>query len=227
MVPVPTSPVEITHLFPVLPGAYAETDYRTLVNRALSKLLVSDLLTLPIVPGQTAYSLAAWAWLDRQSRLVRIMEPPPVGSRRLDASFRRPRIVRTGGAVSLELDAPFEAGTTGALTLDVMRPSDTYTRDGATGVWAERATPGLVLDLDEAVPSVNEVVTAALAEAYYALMSRSPGQPNGPWEAKYDAANAAARGLIAYDPTTERQAAPAAPTSRRQPAPTPDEEVAA
>ena len=77
------SVIEITRLFPsIAAGNAASTqgedgDYRSLVNRALSYLLVPDQVSVTTVADQQEYSLSTYAaWLDRPERLVAVLDPP-------------------------------------------------------------------------------------------------------------------------------------------------------
>jgi len=191
--------VELTGLFPSLSVALSEdTDYRTLVNRALAALLVHDRLTVAITTADS-YPIAAYPWLDRMERLVGVLEPSPVSGRRpVDAGWRGWRLVVDGPTPRLEVNAPF-ATASGDLTLDVLRPANTL-------VNGTDSTTGLVDDTDTAVPAIEEFLPVGLMEAYQALMSRTPGRPNSNWHQKWAEAREMAHRLRAYDRTSEIEA---------------------
>jgi hypothetical protein len=200
--------LEITSMFPPIQQSMSlDTDYRTIINRALGKLLVPDQITLAITTSDT-YALTAYrAWLDRPERLVRVREPSPVTGRApVDMSWRGWRLVLNGELPVLELKVPF-ASATGSLTLDVMRTAKSWV--STSGTWAE-STTGLTNNGDEALPSVEDALPQMLVEAYQVLMSRSPGRPNGNWSTKYADAREQAQAGRYFDRSSVMTAAPEA-----------------
>jgi hypothetical protein len=199
--------IEITHLFPSnSTGTSAlgeDVSYRTIINRALSRLLVLDSLTLPLTTSQT-YSLAAYPWLDREERLIEVREPGPTGGLDIPAGWRRPFLRLDGPTSYLDLTTPFDAGAVGSLTLVVERPADTLV-NGAD------STVGLSLDTDTAIPSVNDVVTVGLMEAYRALMARGSVAPAGQWAGKFAAQLGECRKLRRWDRSQDVPEAPPVP----------------
>ena len=192
--------IELTSLFPcaasstTAPGE--DVSYRTLINRALSRLLLpDDTITLQITTSQT-YSLAAYPWLDRDERLIEVREPGPTGGLDVPAAWRRPALRTIGATAYVILDAPFGAGATGNLTLIVKRTADTLI-NGA------ESTVGLALDTDTAEATVDDVVTVGLLEAYRALMARGSVAPAGAWSAKFAGQLAECRRLRYWDRSSE------------------------
>jgi hypothetical protein len=202
--PAASDTLELTSLFPAIPSTLGEdTDYRSILNRALALLMIADRIAPSITTGTV--SLATWPWLDRDERLVRILEPSPVSGRApVDSSWRGWRLVLDGEAAFLEPRIPF-ASASGALTLEVLRPANTWIRTG--GTWTETSpASGLAGDTTEAVPSIDEVRTVGLMVAYEALMNRTTGQPNGDWAKRWATQNEMAHRLLRFDATRERVA---------------------
>ena len=208
--PAPPDQVEMTSLFPSNNEIGSDDDYRTLINRALRRLLVPDRVALSITTGEE-YATTTWPWLDRPDRLVRVLEPPPVGTRAIDSSWRGWSLTLDAQTPVLEVDVPFLTAT-GSITLEVLRPANTWIKTGAT--WAETpVSSGLLNDTDEAIPGIEDVLPVALMEAYRALVNRSPGRPNGNWSKLFADARTEARKTRYYDITSERQDEPVAETA--------------
>jgi hypothetical protein len=196
--------IELTALFPIGAEAPNVTNYRRLVNAALRKILLHDRISLAATTVQS-YSLATWAaWLDRPERLLRVLETGPTAGVPEDASWRQPRLVLDGESPALELATPFAAATGGGLTLSVARPADTWIKPSG-GAWGESAV-GLAVDADEAQPSVEDVMTATLVEAYQVLATREQSAPTGNrWYEKWQVQREIARSRLRYDDTLERK----------------------
>jgi hypothetical protein len=200
--------VELTGLFPVTPQVGSDNSYLTILNADLRQIVAPDRISLAITTSQEYYLLAQAAWLDREERLGAVWEPGPTGGLPIPADWRRPRLRLDAELPVLELAVPFAAAA-GILFLDVLRPADTWIK--SAGAWGE-STVGLVSETDEARPSIEDVVKVGLMEAYLSLMSRAPGRPSGPYEAKYAAAKADAEGVRYFD-STARKTPPAAPVA--------------
>lgn len=202
-IPAPGDQVEITRLFPGTPNQVnpEDTDYRTLVTRALEKVIVPDRISLAITTSDT-YSLTAYSWLDREERLVGMVEPAPIlGRASINANWRGPRLILDGASPVLQLNTPFEAAS-GFLALDVLRPGHTLI-DGA------ESTVGFTAEGQSALPTVQDLLPVMLLEAYTALAHRSRGTPDGAnWERKRAMQEDAARRLRYYDTSRERPATP-------------------
>ncbi len=189
----PGTQIEVTRLFPIhsqVPGE--DRSYTDIVNRSLAKILVPDRVTAPIVTTDSI-SVADYSWLDRQERITRYLEPPPVGTRPVDAGWRGWQLVLTGGVPTLEPRARFDAAL-GNLTLEVLRPADTL----VSGVETAPGT-GLSVDTHTAIAPLEDVVLVGLMEAYQTLMSRDPGRPGGNWAAKYADARERAEKAFHFD----------------------------
>lgn len=218
--PVNSDNIELTRLFPATGDIGTDTDYRTLINRALSHLATPDRVALSIVAGQDAYALpATWGTWMTEERLKRVLEPPPLAGRNpRDAMWRRPKLRLDAELPYLELGVPFTASV-GSLTLEVLRPADTWIRSGTTGVWGESTTTsgyfsgvsGLVHDNDEARASVEDVTTVGLMLATEVLMKRTVDRPSGDWEKMHAEAKADAMSLTHFDQTRYRQQQAEAP----------------
>lgn len=188
-VPVIGDVIEITNQFPSYRDvATGDTAWIDLINRALSRFLIRDRIALSIT-GQTA-SLSAYPWLDREERLLDILEPGPTGGLPISARWRGANLRLDADTPVIEMPAAL-AGTQ-SLTLVVLRPADT--RIAVSGIWSD-GTDGLLRDTDEAVPPVNDVLAATLVEAYFDLMNRSAGQPSGNWARLYSVAKTQADAL--------------------------------
>lgn len=201
--PASGSTVEITRLFPAINAATAASsfsdgnDYRALVNRALSYLLVPDQVSVTTVADQQEYSLTTYAaWLDRPERLAAVLDPPRATGWPSKRTWRRWELNLDGGTPSLVfLDRAYP--TSGAtFELDVLRPADTL-------ISGAESTAGLASDTDTAVPAVNDVVTVGLMLAYEGLANRSPGRPNGDWLKRWAAQIDLARRVARYDRSQE------------------------
>lgn len=167
----------ITRLFPVRPVVGEETDYRTLANRALERMMIERKDTISITTA-TSYSLSAFPSLDRPERLRLIREPAPTtGYPPVDSMFRRWRVVPAVPTASLEVDIPFGIAT-GSITVEWMSPATRYI--SVASVWAE-STAGLVNETDEAQPSVAEALPFLRREAAMVLIARAQGAPSGHW----------------------------------------------
>lgn len=189
--PSTSDEVEITHLFPVGEGPTVaggvppeDASYNSLINRALSMIVAPDRVGLAITTDQF-YSTVAWVeWLDREERLVRVLEPGVRGGLPQDSAWRGWTLRLDAETPGLEVNVPFSASS-GTLYLDVMRPADTWRSEN--GIWAE-STTGLTNNFHEAKASINDVVKVFKMLAIEALMARSPGRPAGNWAARYPAA---------------------------------------
>ncbi len=188
--PTVTSEIEITRLMPAAGSATEATDYNSCINRAASKLLVYDRVLVPATTSDT-YPLTTLPWLDRPERLLRVLEPPATGTRPIEAKWRNPKLVWSGGYPSLELDAPFDLAS-GNLTLEVMRPCDTW-------IGGERPPGmGMLTDTESCLAPLEDIALIALMEVLYVLMQRSPGRP-GQWEVRYSEAKERAEALYFFD----------------------------
>lgn len=194
--------IVLTSLFPVADTLVAGEDasYRGLINRGIAKLLVPRRLTLTITTGDS-YSLSAWPWLDRPTRLLRVLEPAiRSGLQPVDASWRGPKLVVNGGSNLLTLNSQFDVAG-GNLTLETLSPASRWI-NGA------ESAGGLVAATDTAEVTIEEGVAVTLVEAYQALATRSVGAPNGDWEKKWAAQREIAREMAYYDDTLLKPAAP-------------------
>lgn len=195
--------VEITRLFPAYADAAsasslgADTGYRSLINRALSYLLVPDQISVTTVADQQEYSLSTYAyWLDRAERLIGVLDPPRATGWPTKPTWRRWELNLDGGSPTLQfLDRAYPvSGAT--FELNVLRPADTL-------ISGSESSSGLTSDAATAVPAVNDVVTVGLMLAYEALANRSPGRPNGDYLKRWAAQIDLARRVRGYDRTQE------------------------
>lgn len=186
--------LELTGLFPAVPGLGEDTDYRTVLDRGLGRLLVEDRLDVTTVADQYTYAFSSstYPWLDRMTRVMAVLDPPRATGLPRRETWRRHRWKIDGGAMTLEFDdRPYP--TSGAtFQVVVLRPANTLV-NGAD------STVGLVADTDTAVPSVEEVVTVARMFAFEALLTRSKGRPSGDWAGQYAEAKKDAMRLARYD----------------------------
>lgn len=200
--PAVSAPVEITSLFPAEQDTMSdETSYRTLINRALGRMVMPDRLSVSITTDDS-YSLATWqAWLDRPARLMRVLEPAVISGRQpTDAAWRGWQLVLNAELPLLTFDAPFAAAT-GNLTLEALRPASTWIE--SSGTWGE-STVGLANDTDEAKPPIEDFLPFGVMEATAVLMKRSKGRPVGNWSDLYADAREWARAGRYWDTTSER-----------------------
>lgn len=211
--------IQITSLFPAREEAFAgDSSYRIIVNRALSRIVAPRRLAITIVPGQQAYSLAAYPWLDREERYgwpalpdgtpqPKILEPGPTGGIQIPADWRRPHLRLDGQSPYLELESPFVAGTVGTLTVNAMGPASSFIKVGST--WAE-STVGLVNQTDEALPSTEDVIAIGKLIAFETLRARGASSASGNWDKDIADQRAIARRVRYYDRSLEIEEAPQA-----------------
>jgi hypothetical protein len=196
-VPAAGDEIEITHLFPCVFGpdfsggvGPEDTSYLILVNHTLAQLWAPDRVSLAFAGTATA-STSAWPWLDHPDRLVRVLEPAPVaGFPVVSCAWRNPQLILDGPTPVLQLNRPF----TGTLILEVKRP-------GHTLISGAESMAGLASEGQTALPSVEDVTVGALAQAYRALMNRSPGRPHPGADKKYADAREQFESLYYYDRT--------------------------
>lgn len=191
--------LELTGLFPAISGLPgADIDYRTLVNRALSRLMLEDRIDATTVADQYTYgfALATYPWLDRMTRVMGVLDPPRATGLPRRPTWRPHTWRIDGGAMTLEFAArPYP--TSGAtFQIAVLRPADTL-------ISGADSTTGLVADSDTAVPSVEEVVVAGRYFAFEALLSRSKGRPSGDWSGQFAAAREDTMKLARWDRSQE------------------------
>lgn len=162
-----------THLFPVRHTIGAETDYLTLCNRALGRMMLEVEVEVTITTSDT-YPMTAFPSLDRPERLREVREPSPVAGRAaISSMWRGWELVPDPPTASLRVKAPF--GTvTGNIEIEWTRPAATWINNAESAV-------GLVAESDTAQPSVEEFLPFALTEALPVLIARSPGRPNAEW----------------------------------------------
>lgn len=172
--------MELTALFPLMSAAGADTDYLALLNAALGKIWLDGIevtVTIPATPTDTI-SLAAYPGIKTPDQVQAVLEPHPVvGRSPVDATWRVREIATVAGVTTLRLKTPFRRAL-GSLTLRVRLQASFVIATG--GTWSAADTNGLGALTDEARPPIQDVVDAALVEAYQALLARNPGTPNDP-----------------------------------------------
>lgn len=176
--PTPGDTVEFTGLFPCIPAPAAETDYRTLLNRALGRMAMNVEVEVAIVAFQDTYPMTAFPSLDRPERLRGVREPSPFPGRQpVDSMWRGWEAVPDPPTMSLRAKSVFGVST-GNIEVEWTRPASTWIK--VAGTWAESAV-GLVNESDEAQPAIEEILPFALVEALNVLIARTPGRPNAEW----------------------------------------------
>lgn len=174
IVPITGDEIECTSSFPCAPCLGSDTDYGSIINRALSLiyLKVTEPVTL-VGGGKVSLTAAQAAWLTQPDQIERWLEPAPVASRSdIDASWRGLRLV-PGVAPYIAIDSPF----TGTLSFEGWRPADSLI-SGTYGT-------GLVNDTDTAYATVPDLILVGLMLAYRILANRNAGNPTGNWGNKY------------------------------------------
>lgn len=202
--------LEITRLFPAYNDASSssslggDTDYRSLVNRALSYLLVPDQISVTTVADQQEYSLSTYAyWLDRPERLLGVLDPPRATGWSTKPTWRRWELNLDGGTPTLQFTDRAYPVSGATFELNVLRPANTL-------ISGSESSSGLVSDASTAIPEVNDVVTIGLMLAYEALANRSPGRPNGDYLKRWSAQIELARRVRGYDVSSESPSVKAA-----------------
>lgn len=195
----------LTTLFPCTEDVSGGSSYRTLINRAAALLAYGDRVAVAIGTGYS-YPLTTYPWLDREARLIRVLEPGPTGGQYVDASWRGPKLVLDGPTPALELTVPFGTAT-GSLILEVLRPAHTLVE--TAGVWAEN-TAGLSGDTDRLRIDVADILPAFKLVVYEALVGRSPGRPypGAKDQAEYWRGQAMASRLFDWTQAGEQRAVP-------------------
>lgn len=194
-----------TSLFPVRRLVGAETDYLTLCNRALGRMMLDVEVEVTITTSDT-YAMTAFPSLDRPERLREVREPSPVtGMAATSSMWRGWELVPDPPTASLRTNVPFTTAT-GSLEVEWTRPASTWIKVSST--WGE-STVGLANETDEAQPSLEEWLPFALTEALPVLIARSPGRPNAEWLTLLAQAEADVKISRWRDRTQEVTAAPA------------------
>lgn len=205
--PLENEQLEMTALFPCFtPPFAAETSYARLIRRSMQRLSYRDRVTVAITTSQTYTLSASFPWLDREERLLAVLEPGITGGAPVDASWRRPRLIRDGGAVSLILDVPFITAS-GSISLDVLRPGDTLI--GVNGGAYAESTVGLVNETDLTPLPVSEIIPVFLEEAYAVLATRANTNPSVNWAQRLKDQRPLARAVASYDWSQEPGGKPA------------------
>lgn len=205
--------VDLTRIFPCRPAPISsDSDYLTLLNKALKRINVRRELLIPIITGRRL-PLSGYPWLDSQDRIVSVWEPSPRGTGLVDSGWRQPKLVNAGFLCYLELRAGFAAAG-GYVRLEVIAPGDTFIR--VASVEGESSV-GLVSEGDEAIPPVDEMTTAFLVEAYEVLMHRSPANPNGDWRNLHAMQEAKAKAEVDLYDFGRVKPAPAQPEQQAAP----------
>lgn len=189
------------------------------VNLALQHLLVPDELTVAITTSDEI-ALTTWqGWLDRVDRLRAVLEPSPVSGRApIDASWRfrsdEPLLTLDAELPKLRLEVPFSTAT-GSLTLQVLRPAETWLRISST--WTEM-TPGtgMTAETDETKVDLAHIRAAGKVFAYQAMAEARSGARRGEYQAQYEAALADARKLRYWDASRDKLQPPPAPAAMQQ-----------
>lgn len=176
--PATSDVVSLTSLFPVLHTVGADTDYLTICNRALARMMLEVEVEIACTTAD-AYPMTAFPSLDRPERLRQVREPSPVTGRApIDSMWRRWELVPDPPTASLRTQVPF-AVATGNISVEWTRPASTWIAVPTT--FAESAV-GLVNATDQAQPSAEEFLPFGLEEALTVLIARSPGRPSAEWE---------------------------------------------
>ena len=107
--PALSSTAELTALFPAFNAASSTSsftggnDYQSLINRALSMILVPDQISVTTVADQQEYSLSTYAyWLDRPERLTGVLDPPRATGWPTKPTWRRWELQLDGGSPALQ-----------------------------------------------------------------------------------------------------------------------------
>ena len=185
--PANTDVLDLTSLFPVISTIGADTDYRTLCNRALGRMMLEVEVEIAVTTSD-AYPMTLYPWLDRPERLRQVREPNPFSASLapIDSMWRQWEIVSDPATASLRTKVPFSAAS-GNISLEAIRPAVTWIAVPTT--FAESLV-GLVGVDDKAQPSVEEFLPFGLDEALNVLIARSPGRPNAEWARMQEKARA-------------------------------------
>lgn len=195
--PVPGAEIEITRLFPAVSSSAVPTaenvSYRTVINRALQRMLIPDQITLSSVAGQYAYSLNTYAaWLTDRERILALYDPPMLtGYPPRENSRNLRRLDFDAGVPTLYLQAAY-AGTDEPIRLDVIRPASTWVNDAET-----HPSVGVSAETDSVLSHVrlDEFLVIGLAEAYKALAAK--GHDGRNWAAMAAEQEPLARATVA------------------------------
>lgn len=188
----------VTSLFPVLPSPGAETDYRTITNRAANRMVTTPTVTIPVTTSD-AYDMTAYPSLRRSEQLIEVREPSPISGRSAVRSDRHWNLT-PGPPATLQNERPFLSASE-SLEVVWKRPAATWV--GVSGVYAE-STVGLVAQTDEIDVQVEDWLPFALEEALTVAIARAPGRPNAEWARLL----ADARADIAASPYLDRSQQP-------------------
>lgn len=212
--------IDITGLFPATEDVFSPgPSYKTLLNNVLRMIVQSRRISLPIVPGQSSYSLSTYVeWINEErfgwpdlpsgEPQPRMLEPSPGGGPPVPADWRRPSLNLDGASPTLEIEAPFVAGTVGSITLNTMCPAFFF-------INGTDSTVGLQADTDTALPSLDDVLKIGKWLAYEVLAIRGASTSDGtPYAAMVAPQKALAMTVKHFDRTA--YVAPTAPQPAAQ-----------
>lgn len=191
--------VTLSGLFPVIHTLDAETDYRTIANRGLGRMMLSVPVTIAVTTSDR-YSMVSYPSIIRPEQLLEVREPSPISGRSPVPSDRGWKLI-TGKPPYLQTERPFLTAT-GNLEVEWMRQASTWI--AIAGTWAE-STVGLANESDQAIPTVEDWLPFGLEEALTVLIARSPGRPSAEWARLLKQA----QDDIARSPYRDRSAEPA------------------
>lgn len=178
------------------------------VVQGMRRLLVpGSRVDVTTVANQQEYTLTAQAgWLDDESRIVAIYDPPRA------SGFPSP-------PTRLRWTLKTDDGTPTLQFVDRAYPVSGFTfqvavqRPGHTLVSGAESTTGPTSDSHTSPLSLNDVVTAAKVFAYQSLARTRPGAKGAEYQGLYEQALAEARQLPTWDRTRDRML-PAPPASK-------------
>lgn len=195
---------EISSLLPLDQDTSAGTgqSLNQIITESIRHQNFPDEISLSITTGDE-YSLSTWsAWLDRPSRLLKVLEPAPMAGRApIDSSFRGWDLILDGEMPKLRCKMPFSVAT-GSLTLSALRPGDSWLNN-AGGGWVESTAVLLDAETDEVRLPLADVVEGALPFAYAAIAQSRSGQQREEYFARARDALANARRLATWDRTRD------------------------
>lgn len=147
---------------------------REFVNLALSDLSIHDFITVHGRAGQIRYPLSKqtnW-WIGDPNRVLNVWQPYPTPTDRRMVDRQDWDLLIDGETPVLQLRNGYAASDT--FEIEVRRPANS--RLNLNGAWEDQADPlaGLHEDTDEAIPSLNAVVSVALTYAFETMVN-NPG----------------------------------------------------
>lgn len=179
---------------------------KEIINNALCKMSAVDFIAVSGVTDQLRYTLdrSTYPWITKQS-IIKVWQP--YTSTTMREPYTGPWTpLDDAESLTLQFDgAPWRTGE--SFEIEVRRPANSRLK--VSGTWTDQTSTvaGLSAEADEALASVNDVVAAALGEAYHAASLYGPEHQRAYWQGLASAQRAAAS-MMAFAASDPREINP-------------------